>query len=435
MLDLIPIAALLLFGAQFDVDGVLIAETRGGQAPLIPNEATVWTSSQALTPTLTLRVEDQNYKFQLSYGPRILWRQTEAASSGQPAILNVATMSLGGHPIAPTVTLNVHANATEGAADYSFLSQALANQPTLPRALRFLSLGAGGETIVRTSERWTVEGHVEGLYHRQIGSSDLTNGGTPFPTQRFLRAIPSLSFALSPVDEGTLSTAVTYQNISVAQSSAAAAPPQSAPQTLLGAGTFQLLTVAPQLAWRTRLSPRQDLLLAAGFSYNHLIENRAQLAPVPFAPTAKAQTSYQLLQGRDFALRTSAGIVVDYFVDPIIGTAGSRGTASGGFFLGILPHWTVGVEGAFSTSLSPKPLNGQYDVTIPGFQYPFETIASAQLPVRHVLSDNLLMEFGARWADRAPHLAAPDFGFRQRDFSVYVLLTATSTPVPKVLLP
>jgi hypothetical protein len=44
------------------------------------------------------------------------------------------------------------------------------------------------------------------------------------------------------------------------------------------------------------------------------------------------------------------------------------------------------------------------------------------------LSNNVMLEFGGRWADRSPFFTTPFYGFHQRQLWLYVLLTGKALP-------
>jgi hypothetical protein len=134
------------------------------------------------------------------------------------------------------------------------------------------------------------------------------------------------------------------------------------------------------------------------------------------------------LRQRDGALRLAAGATFDYFVDPLLGTGAPRGLTFTNVTLTVPPDWTVGLQGAFATSLSPRSAD-------PTAVYPDETTLMISLTARHRVSQNLIVEFGCQYVERAARVAAPNFALHQLQLWFYVMLTATSRPVPEWLPP
>jgi hypothetical protein len=116
-------------------------------------------------------------------------------------------------------------------------------------------------------------------------------------------------------------------------------------------------------------------------------------------------------------------VSLEYYLDPVLGTPATHVFATGSFYLGLPQNWTIGLQGSFVSSLKDHPLG-----SAPPFTYPDEIAAAAELPVRHLLSRDLLLEFGGKWADRSPFFTAPNYGFHQRQLWVYVMLTGATRP-------
>jgi hypothetical protein len=60
---------------------------------------------------------------------------------------------------------------------------------------------------------------------------------------------------------------------------------------------------------------------------------------------------------------------------------------------------------------------------------PDETMVLVEVPIRYRWSTQLDVEFGARYVERAPNLAAADFAWHNRELWAFLtLLTTTSRP-------
>jgi hypothetical protein len=126
----------------------------------------------------------------------------------------------------------------------------------------------------------------------------------------------------------------------------------------------------------------------------------------------------------------SAG--VDYYVDPVLGTALPQARGAIGATMIAVPTWMVILEGSFATALqTPPPLAvvGQ-GLTI----LPDETVFSISLSGRRRISENFFAELGGLYADRGPVLSTSDFHFHQRQLWINFALTGTTRPISRQTL-
>lgn len=425
----VPPAVALLFciAGEFNADAVVTAEVRGGEAPLVAGESSRAGVVGVLTPGVQLQLVDRELDLRLEYGLRIFDRQpNDSAPDGSsklaPLYLNVASLTLAARP-ARTLAVTGNAGFSYGAADYTVLGPLLGpNQSALPSVVDFLSLTAGLGAKLALSREWTLATLLAFVHRRPIGAAanvppvdTMVTGTTmaqvPFPRQTSITATPSLSNRLTREDDLILTTAVSYGTYSTG---------------------IDVLTVTPELGWQAHLTPRYDLHVAGGVTFPRLW-GMFPTGPAPSvaAPVGDAEFGTRFFDQENVVLRGSVGARAEYFVDPVLGTTGPRGTVLMGLSLSLPSDWTMGLQGSFSTSLSSKPLS----VVQPGGAPYDETSASVWLPIGHRLSQNLMAEFGGRWSDRGPHLAAPNFEFHQREIWIYVLLTATSRRVREVAVP
>jgi hypothetical protein len=431
MLALVPVVALLVIAGKVDVDAIVAAEGRAGEmivgSALNPEP----TAAGVITPTGELWFENHLLQLRLAYSPRFYWAKSETVpSTGRPLILHTVTLGAKLRESRRVSTSGL-ATVSAGAADYAYLPQVLGTtQASIPQAVNFLSVSAGAGIQVRTAANWSFQTTVEGIHRRPIGdtatstqSIDSSNGLAPaFPRETYFFFLPSLTGRLSPLDDVILSSAVTYQMTSASLF--------LGPNLNSAAGPIEILTVAPSLGWRTRLSHRYDLHLAAGMAYDHVIESPSSDRPFPVAPTGAADLTVHLVSRQEITVQAVSGVLVDYYVDPILGTSGPRGAAFCRMLLTFPRSWTVGLEAAFATSLSTQQLSGY----MAGF-YPDETVAAVSLPVRHRVSQHVMAETGFRWSERAPRFSAPGFRFHEQQEWLYLLLAVTTRPIPSYRTP
>jgi hypothetical protein len=192
-------------------------------------------------------------------------------------------------------------------------------------------------------------------------------------------------------------------------------------------GKVQILSIAETVGWRARLSHGYDFHLAAGLAYNRAIDYPSQLPPIsPVSPVGAVDLTVHLVTRRDFTVRGQFGAVMDYFVDPVLGTSGTRGTSFAHMLVFLPLNWTAGLDAIFSTRLTRT----QAPAELTSGVEPDETALTLIVPVRHLISRNLAFETGARLATRAPYLGSSHFAFHGQEAWVYVMLTATSRTIP-----
>jgi hypothetical protein len=400
-------AALLFWAGAFDANASVVAETRGGVAPIQAGRQSQAAIGISVAPVVEIETGRPGQGLHIDYGPRILWREPNNLSLKRPLILHVANLAAATQPNT-AVEFLARAGASLGEADYAALSQIFGTaQGTVPQVMKIFAASGGLGFRWDENRTWRFETTLE-AEHRRTLASVIDPQTIPDPMmmtalqqsfrQTNFTLMPSAIAHLSRRDDLILTAAVSDR--------------------MLDNG-ISLFAVAPQVGWKTRLAPNAELRLAGGVSYVR------DLGTVPIvgsggslAPIGNAEVSALVLRHRGVAMRSGAGVTFDYFVDPFLRAAGPRGTAVAQSLLLFPPNWTVGVEASFSTSLRGSAITGNPD----------ETTAAVSLPVRHRMSENLIGEAGLRWSVRAPRWRADDFAFHfdQQQFWVYVAMTATT---------
>jgi hypothetical protein len=425
MVHLASAVALLILGGRFDVDAAVVAEGRAGIAPIAghPSEPSV---AGIVTPGAEVRYEGHSLLARLAYGVRVYEGVTQDLPVGEPLFLQTANLSLRlrlGRQFEATVA----ANTSYGSTDYAYLPQLLGQmQAALPQPVKFLSMSAAIITLWRLSPLWSLQTTADVIDRRPIGSNtDATMPGNEapfvFPHQTSFFLIPALIGKVTRVDDIIAAVGASYQSTDG--------------QRVVRAGILtgpldpvKVFTVTPSLGWRTRLSRRYDFHLAAGVAYNHVIAKPAELPEIsPFSPTGAIDLTVHLVSRRDVTVRGTFGAIVDYYVDPILGTSGPRG-ASFAHLLFFFPRsWIVGIDATFATRLTAGP---NLATAGSNLRDPDETAVALAIPVRHRISRNYAAEVGVRLSDRAPNFASSNFSFDAHEAWLYMLLTATSRAIP-----
>jgi hypothetical protein len=400
VLSLTPAALLLCIAGNFDINGLVTLETRAGEGPLTADGVIKPGVIGILTPDLQLSYLSRTAEMRLDYGARIFWRQPNDSSSLRPLILHAVNF-LGSVQATRNLKLTGNVNASIGESDYTILTQILGpGQAALPTVADFFSATAAVGAQLNVSRTSIFGMSLAVTQRRPLGATanvpvvDPTM--PPFPRQTSVVATPSFGFDLTRQDQLTLVSPMSYGTYS---------------------GGIDILTVSPQVRWRAHLTSNYDLRIGAGIAYARVEPALPTSSPV--APVGEVGVETRLADTGAVATRASAGVRVDYFVDPVLGTAGPRASLVLGLWSTLTPDWFVGFDGNYSTVFLGTNTSVLATLTD-------ETAASVAIPVRYRASDNILTEFGFRWSDRAPSVLVSAFGFHQRQLWLYLLLTATT---------
>jgi hypothetical protein len=419
---------LMLSGLGYQLSAT--SETRAGEAPIVPGRETQPFVAEILTPLLGLELRRPYFDLQAFYGPRLYWEDPNPTSTGgaAPLILHTVGLALDTQP-SHNLLLTGSATGSLGSPDYTALPQVLGTvQGALPRVLSLASVTALTRIRNILSRRWELE-LTAGLFHYQlrgVTDADIAAGsspGQPFITsQTSLSAQPGATYLLDLRNSLGLSAAVdevTYSD------------------------GVALLTVTPAVTWKSRLTRRDDLKLTVGYTYGRSLATPAGLQD-PFgstssggSPVGSVELISRIARQDGIAVQSRVAAGVDFYIDPILGTALPRGTASGALTLISIPRWMISLRGDFATALrDPRVgLAGPVVMGQPTMIPPDETAFSVSLAARRRVSENLFAEIGMLWADRGPVLSTPEFQFHQRQLWIHVAVTGTTKPISRQVQP
>jgi hypothetical protein len=405
-------------------------ESRVGEAPPgygVPPEASL---VEVLTPGVALDYVGRRLEFRASYDLRIFLRSVSGASLQAPLYLNTVNLTLTGR-LSRRLSLTLAASAYEGQADYTYLPAIFTHQAALVAVPDIFAANVSGSAELRATRRVTAAVAVQASHSQPIGAvpmpSTTTSGTTPstytytLPHYTSLAATPGANIRLTRLDTLEPSLSFEYQQISsLAVPTATGAP--------LPVGSLTTFIVIPTLGMHRALTPRSELTLKVGVDLAHLNGSNVTGNRNPIGPIGSAAFDTRLLNVRRAVLRGKATTSVEYYLDPVLGTAATHFITGGSLYLGLPQSWTIGIDGSFFTSLAPHPIGTQ-----PNLIYPDEVGFAFDLPVRHLLTNDVMLEFGGRWSDRSPfcstlYCTTPDFTFHQRQLWLYVLLTGTTHP-------
>jgi hypothetical protein len=433
--EAIPGAAPLMLG-EVGVQLSVRSESRAGTAPLVADGPTQAFVAEVLTPALGLELRRPSFTLQAFYTPRIFWEDPNpdsvispqplaldavtrirdevpvSISNSGPLILHTLSLNLDARP-ARRVTLSAAAIGSIGSPDYTALPVVLGTvQGKLPPVVNLVSGTAQLRLHVAASRRWDLGLSVDATSWHWLDIPpnlpvSIITGET------LITVAPGATFRLSTRD--TLGFSV-----------------------LLGEASYSdgvgVLTATPAVTWRRHLNPRDDLRLTLGLTYlSALGATPPGDLPVlgasgwAIGPIGSFELTSRLLRVNGMLVLASVGGGEDFYIDPVLGVAVPRGSVGAGLAVIAPPRWMLGLRGDFGTAIRTTP----YQIEVGGLP-PDETVFAFNLFVRRWISQNLATEIGGTWADRGPALVTPDFAFHQRQLWLYVALTATTRPIPRL---
>jgi hypothetical protein len=409
------------------------SESRAGQAPVVPGSVPRAFVAEILTPLVGLELRRLDFDLQLFYSLRLYWEDPNALGKNpaSPLILHSVGIALDTQ-LSHQVILTGSATGSLGSPDYTALPQVLGTgQGSLPEVASIASVSAQARVRYLASRRWELEMNALASHYQWELSKELLDQIRTMPTgqplitsQTVIDGQPEATFILTPRDSLGLAAAVE----------------EAIYGTTLGAGA-SVLTVTPTATWKSRLTRRDTLRLTLGVAYGRSLDVPAG-TPNPLGPSGSGESpvgSVELLSRvahhEDVTVQSRVAAGVDYYIDPVLGTALPRATAGAGLTVVSIPGWMVELRGDFGTVLrDPPPIVVAATQTTPP-RPPDETVFSVSLNGRRRISENLFGEVGILWADRGPVLSTPDFQFYQRQLWVHVSVTGTTKPIPRQVQP
>jgi hypothetical protein len=398
---------LFLLAAGFEVNAGIVAEARGGEAPVVPGSEPTAAVASTIAPAADVGLRQRVLELRLAYAPRIFWRRPNRFETERPLVLHNLGFDMQGQ-VARGSLLTGRASVAWGEADYSALPRLLGSgQSALPAPARILVATARTGSRLEMSRTWRLELGLEVEHRRPLGAATPMTAPPPdepaaapapaFPQGTTWSFVPATTHRLTRRDRLIADSSVVYATY---------------------ISGVEVLSWIPELSWERTLFRASDLRLGAGVAYTVDLGSPqdSQSSLGGWSPIADVLFNTRLLHRRGFELRGSAQAALDFVVDPVLATVGPRGMTLARLSLLFAPHWALGLEGLFATSLRSTPLPGTPD----------ETVASLAVPVRRRLSENVVFEVGGRWSDRATHLQAANFSFHQRELWFYSSLTATT---------
>jgi len=371
--------------------------------------------AEILTPRLALDLRNPGLVFSAWYAARIFWEDPHPPSASATLILHTFGLTLDARRFR-SVVVTASAIGSIGEPDYTTLAGMLGGiQPTLPPVVDVATVDGQARVAVNLTERWgmSLGGRVTYWQWLDISPGTVMPPGT-VTSQTSVTAEPATRYLLTTRDALGLAAGLGWVSYSY------------------GAGAF---TISPVATWRSRLDRGTDLNARLGFTYVHALGSPPPgVTPLlgvgrteAVSPIGSVEVIVHLLRRDEIVFLGRGSAVVDFYLDPVLGTAVPRGTAVAELSAVTAPSWTITLRGEFATALESVP-------PLPGGP-PDETAFTVSLAARRRVTENFYAELGGRWANRGPTLDTPGFRFDQPQLWAYLSLTATTRPIPRPTLP
>jgi hypothetical protein len=404
---------------QLDVIPAAIVEFRAGEAPIVYGQPPTAMLVEVVTPGVGIGYVGKRLELLAGYDLRIAWENTIKNPAPGPLFLHNVNLTMTGRPTRRLV-LKLTGTAFEGQSDYTYIaSSILPTQTTLATPPKILSANLTGSAELHVTELATAGIALQAVHNQPIDQTAAT--AYPLPYFTSFAATPGVTVRVSHTDDLSSAIGVQYQHVSDLNQvdASGTAHPGSAVSAFI---------VSPELGFHRILSPHSEFTLKAGLALTHL-ESVVEGNSNSVSPIGSAAFVLRLMNLRQAVLQARLTESVDYYLDPILATAADHSYTTAALDLGLPKSWTIALEGSFVTPFEAHPQ--PQPAGTPPIYYD-EIAASAELSARHLLSNDLLLEFGGLWGDRRPFFGAPgpyDTGFHQRQLFVFVRLSGTTHPL------
>jgi hypothetical protein len=395
--------------ANATVVGEARLQARVGEIPGMPGPQV----STTAMPGVSLSWFDSQNQLQLQLGSRILWRPVDRPRD-RPLFLETFSLSHSTHP-SRRVQWRSEIQGSYGEQDYMSLSQALANQPTLPFASTMLMVGGS------TGPSWVVSRRsalkcLLNVTHRRTFDSSTGGSETPgasfrMPTQIVLGVSPALGYQLKPGASLTFTVPVYDYD-----SQAFSGPPSSgAPSS---GGQTNTLTIQPQVSLAERLSRVHQLQLSAGATYYEVLRGPNTSQGRAVSPLGQIGLASDFYRTSSFGLKSLVSASIARYMDPILGIGTLRGEATAGLSMQMDRRWSCELRAVFATDLSKPPASNPQQNSM---------VVSVDSTLRYRWPNLMALELGGRFSDRATDPMSSRFAWRGRELWFFLSFYAAAT--------
>jgi hypothetical protein len=431
------IATLVALQSPTELEAGATLDLRGGQAPtgLATGSGTAAEQSQLMasaTPLVGLRWSGVGEELRLRSATRVLWRPVPLLHT-RPLVLETFDAT---HVARPSLRSRWQTTlrSTYGEEDYTSLVQQFANQPALPVSRTLFTVNATGDGTWLASRLTTLALGINGLYRRALDDQTIGTASGPstvpaMPTQLGVSVTPAVRHRL---DRRTrIDVLATVGDADIRDIVVFAIPAGGTTTGATGTTTgatgrpdvhVNLLTLQPQLGLVRDLNRGQQLRTYAGVTYAAVLINPDKTRDwLPLTPLVRLELDTSLWRTRESAVRSVLAAGTTWFPDPVLGLAVWRGNAEARLDGQFGPRWNASVRAGFTTNL-----NAPLTASVTGMTSIDETVLQVDAPVRYRWSEQVTLEFGGRYAERAPNVRASNFEWRNRELWAFFTMTGTT---------
>jgi hypothetical protein len=382
----------------------LSTEFGGGHAPVVAGQTPEPGMAAVVQPAIGVVLGESDInRLTVRYAPRISWRRPNLADSTRPLLLHSAALDA---KVAPARLWKFAFGSafSEGEPDYATLTALLGHaQGALPELRRILALEVTTEASYALDLLSLIGLRAE-FSHRRTLNEPVPAPGEVGPNNPFLARQQSIS--VGPY----LTRRLSRRNL--LQALADLSYEQRAPD-------LEFVVAYSGLGWQGQLTRAQTLSLQLGLAFtdvrgDSLTATGGQTSRT--TPNGLVEYGGWISRGDWYQLRLGAALGVQSVIDPVLNRVGPRAGAAWSATMLFRPRW----EAAFESNLSADLTT----VDLPGPPRD-ETMASAGLRLRRILSPFVAVDARFRWSDRGPNLRTDAFAFHQRE--LWLSLSATVT--------
>jgi hypothetical protein len=377
-------------------------EARAGEMPLYAGAGSSGFVTAIVTPTAGILLNDQRSESSVFYAPRLLWRDPPPLQA-RPLVFHSFVLTLH-HRLTRRAELRLQLGGSYGDVDYVALGQLLSSQTTIPSTTRLVAFDSQASLLWQADRRTRLELGFKSMYRRFLNNVGSAASAVPatIPTllaQNVLRLEPQATRYVTRQDRLGISSELAYYALTSSATSE-------------GSTRLSALAWQPQIFWNNQ-GRSQLLWLRAGVAVaGRLGEAGISQSWTPLWPVGELGVAWLLREARGLEIRGELTAASVWYLEPVLVAGIPRGLLTASLDAHIGRRWRATLFGQFSTDLTQNALIGT----------PNETLLIAGLPVRVRLSLSWFLEAGARYVERAPHLSASDFAFRDRELYGYARL-------------
>lgn len=401
----LPLALALLVdprAGRFDVSGGVVAELRGGYAPVAPNQPASASFLTLITPNIDLRYNHRRRGLlTFGYAPRMLYRVPNLLRLARPLFLHQFQLR---HVVSldRRWTMGTSAIASVGELDYTALGIAFTGpQAAAPRA---------------------------DVIEFAIGDVSMSFTGR-LDSRRSIAIVPSAGFRYpfgqdTAPDPDNPVTAFPQQyagNLGLAYSERVAPRDNVYVQSYQGVVDFRpgamFVNSDSRVGWTRQVLRRLESRLDVGVFNAQVLAQQDAAARLRgrVLPVGSYRLGGRLRSRAAYTIDGAFAAGVSGFFDVLGGNVQPRATGSAQLTVAMPPRWTFGLVSSLYTAATAQPLprsTGGVPQT--------ESAFLNQLPITYRIDDTKRIEFGLITNVRTPHLASSSFAGTQLEAWLYV---------------